>query len=108
MKSYLTIILLIVSLSFVFSDVNERFIIGQNPEGWSIQGTTNNLKVSDCGGVSLLGGFNVAGRGATATKKFKTDSSKKQITIEFDLYAIDSWDNEIFYVTGNGEKKQVF
>ena len=49
----------------------------------------------------LLGGFSAFGVGATATKRYRADPKLSEIVVKFRLYAIDSWDNEIFYVSGN-------
>ena len=55
-----------------------------------------------------MGGFDVAGKGATAAKKYKVKSGLNKIQVDFDLFAIDSWDNEKFVVTGNGIAKEVY
>ena len=52
-----------------------------------------------------MGGFNVAGANTVASKSYLYDSKLNRIIVEFDLYAIDTWDDEIFYVTGFGVKK---
>ena len=65
--------------------------------------TNNNKILSNCGSILLLGGFNVAGKNAIISKKYLYDSTKiNKIIIEFDLYALDTWNNEKFFVTGFG------
>ena len=60
---------------------------------------------SKCGDVSMMGGYNVAGVDTVASKSYLYDSKLDRIIVEFDLYAIDTWDDKIFYVTGFGVKK---
>ena len=55
-----------------------------------------------------MGGFNAAGKDAIALKKYKVESGIHQIQVDFDLFVIDFWDNEIFIVTGNGIAKEVY
>ena len=56
----------------------------------------------------MLGGFDAAGKGATAIKKYKVAPGMDKVQIDFDLYAIDSWDAEKFVVSGNGVAKEVY
>ena len=53
----------------------------------------------------MMGGYNVAGFETVASKSFLFDSKLDRIMVEFDLYAIDSWEYESLYVTGFGVKK---
>ncbi|CAD8205747.1 unnamed protein product [Paramecium pentaurelia] len=63
-------------------------------EGWSVQG--NNGLTSFCNGVSLFGGFNVFGSGASASKLINLPPHYK-LRVSFEFWKIDSWDKEYAY-----------
>lgn len=44
----------------------------------------------------IFGGYNVFGKNAEASRFF-TKSPTSQVTVMFDLYQIDSWDQETFF-----------
>jgi len=48
-----------------------------------------------------LGGYKVAGKGVYFERIINLPAHKK-ITISFTVYAIDSWDNELFSVKADG------
>ncbi|MBB6521888.1 cadherin repeat domain-containing protein [Pseudoteredinibacter isoporae] len=75
--------------------------------GWSNNNTTD-------GGASLsnfLGRFSgggIFGGGPDAVEKtFALGSGAESAVIEFDLYEIDSWDNENFIIDVNGERIEI-
>ena len=49
-----------------------------------------------------MGGLNIFGVGATATKRYRANHKHSEIVVKLILYAIDIWMNETFYVSGNG------
>eukprot|EP00050_Salpingoeca_kvevrii_P023235 m.139512 g.139512 ORF g.139512 m.139512 type:complete len:599 (-) comp9994_c0_seq1:95-1891(-) len=55
-------------------------------DGWS--GST-----SECGGIRMIGGFNIFGQGASTSKTFQLPFHTA-VRIEFDFIFIDSWDSE--------------
>lgn len=82
---------------------------------------------SVCDQVSLFGGYNVFGNGATAVKSYDSGVDHNELYISFDLYTVDSWgkffnfvallnflssfykiDNEIFYVNVDGINGKIF
>ena len=72
----------------------ENFNAGAS--GWSPNITSN------LGGNVILGGYGVFGAGVVARKDYVLQSGQSTITIDFDFYRIDSWDNERFIVEANG------
>ena len=79
----------------------ESFDGGINPPNWEIANNINGNKVTKCGDAVMLGGFSAFGVGASATKRYHADPKLSEIVVKFRLFAIDSWDSEIFYVSGN-------
>ena len=71
--------------------------------GWS-EGTTQTL--SD--GTEFLGGFGSNGSTTATEKTFELDTSKDAAVAEFDLYMMDSWDGENFFIEINGEQVSAF
>jgi len=53
----------------------------------------------------LLGGYGVAGVGAKASQRYTANDNLDKVVVEFDLYALDTWDNERFFVEAYGVKK---
>ena len=45
----------------------------------------------------MIGGYNRFGKGATASATFSNIPAHTELHIKFDLWGIDSWDNECFY-----------
>lgn len=68
-------------------------------------GQENNNVYTSCDGTRLYGGYRVFGQGSSATL-FLELPSHFQVTIQFTLYKIDSWDNEVFLMYVDG--KQVY
>lgn len=66
--------------------------------GWS--NSKNQIFVFQmCGTDKILGGYNQMGSGYTIQKTFSNLPPHTQIEISFDFMKIDSWDNEILYVS---------
>jgi len=64
--------------------------------------------VSVCGDVALFGGFNVFGNAATAIKLYDSKVDHHELIFQFDLYTIDTWDNEFFKVFVDGTEVYSF
>lgn len=47
--------------------------------------------VTNCGAISLFGGYNTFGASAKAEKAFNSGVDHSELYISFDLYTIDSW-----------------
>jgi Ca2+-binding RTX toxin-like protein len=73
-----------------------------NIQGWSNTTTTSNTELS-----RFLGRFGGTGGNESVSKTydFGVKNAGKQVTIEFDMYEIDSWDGEAFKVFVNGTEK---
>jgi hypothetical protein len=56
--------------------------------GWSTRTTTN------CGGTTMLGGYNVFGSGASVSNTVATAYTHTQVKVTLDYWFIDSWDGE--------------
>ncbi|CAD8125609.1 unnamed protein product [Paramecium sonneborni] len=67
-----------------------------NNEGWWVQGSYGQ-QISDCGGVSLFGGFNAFGKG-TKVSKLITIASHFKLRVSLQFMKIDSWDLEFLYL----------
>ncbi|MDH3978056.1 MAG: VPLPA-CTERM sorting domain-containing protein [Gammaproteobacteria bacterium] len=65
--------------------------------GWSNNSTTS------FGGDVILGGYATFGIGDVISKNYLVSGGESTINLEFDFYRIDSWDNEDFTVSANGE-----
>jgi hypothetical protein len=78
--------------------VSENFEDGA--EGWSV----NTITESDGNATNFLGRFGGTNgeEGVSKTYDFGVESAGKVVTIEFDMYEIDSWDDENFNVFVNG------
>jgi hypothetical protein len=51
----------------------------------------------------MMGGYNIAGKGIYFTKTFFL-LPHSYVTISINAYAIDSWDNEYFYVNAGVQR----
>lgn len=60
-------------------------------EGWTVEGARP--EKTACGGISMLGGFGLFGRGAIITNKLKLPGHYR-LKIKLLFAKIDSWDNE--------------
>ncbi|EGR30342.1 hypothetical protein IMG5_134320, partial [Ichthyophthirius multifiliis] len=63
-------------------------------QGWTVQGQKN--LVSECAGQSVFGGYDAFGQGAVASKVYSSGVPHYELEISFELFAIDSWDDEVF------------
>ena len=41
--------------------ITQSFTVGVEPEGWMLTGNTNNFQVTECNGVTMLGGYKSMG-----------------------------------------------
>jgi len=73
-------------------------------DGWTLTGAAGGRTNSDCGGVSLVGGFNVFGAGASAKKTFVIPAAHKRLRLTVQLWKIDSWDGEWLFIDVDGVK----
>ncbi|CAD8095968.1 unnamed protein product [Paramecium primaurelia] len=64
-------------------------------EGWWVQGNNGQL-TSFCNGVSLFGGFNLFGSGASVSKSISLPPHFR-IRVSLEFWKIDSWDDEFVY-----------
>ena len=60
--------------------------------------------MTTCGDWKMLGGYNVAGKGASFERTWSIDRHYKYLTVKFNMYKMDSWDNETYFVDVNGER----
>lgn len=74
---------------------------GLTLEGWVPQGNFNPSS-TNCAGVNLLGGFGQFGAGATLQKVFFNMPPHTQVYVMFQVWAVDSWDNERFSLLVDG------
>jgi len=79
------------------TDVFELFSKYPNFEGWS------DARTSTCGSVSMMGGYNIFGAGAS-TQNVISGLPAGQYLLEFSYYQIDSWDGEYGRVFWNGDQ----
>lgn len=56
---------------------------------------------NSCGNTRLVGGFGILGSGSSLVKEFALPPHSS-VTVRFELYKIDSWDQEDFYVLIDG------
>jgi len=75
-------------------------------EGWSIRGAST--FIGECGGYTMIGGYGNFGAGAAMSRTFGHLPPHNQIRIKFQFWKIDSWDNEMFYCSVDGQKLEVF
>lgn len=59
---------------------------------------------SSCGGTWLLGGAGVCGKGCEITKTVPIAADHNRVTIVFDAWFIDSWDDETLFLHLNDNK----
>ncbi len=55
-----------------------------------------------CGGQQVLGGYGLFGAGASASKTYSDLISHNYVTIQYNLYFIDSWNGENYYLNVDG------
>ncbi|EGR30043.1 zinc finger lsd1 subclass family protein, putative [Ichthyophthirius multifiliis] len=67
-------------------------------QNWDVHFAKDNQLISQCEKLSVFGGYNVFGKDVIAQKLFYSGVDHYQLKISFDLYLIDSWDKEIFYM----------
>jgi len=90
------------AIAIVLSTNTNAVIISSENFNSDASGWTNSV-TSDFGGNTILGGYNVLGFTDQTSKDFAISNGQSQVTIEFDFYRIDSWDNEYFDVVVNSE-----
>lgn len=62
-------------------------------DGWTTRnGTTSSSYTSTCYGQTIIGGYNVFGTGGWAWKEYSGLKGHSTVSIQFDMYFIDSWD----------------
>ncbi|CAK93038.1 unnamed protein product (macronuclear) [Paramecium tetraurelia] len=64
---------------------------------WIISGNYNGLQLSTCDGSRLFGGFNAFAANTIISKHFSLPSHY-QIKVSFELWKIDSWDDETIFI----------
>jgi hypothetical protein len=79
----------------------EKTFSGLN--GWTLASNKGGATHSQCAGTTLVGGFNIFGVRASATKTFDVPRHKR-VRLMVQLWKIDSWDNEWFFVQVDGMK----
>lgn len=87
-----------VVLSHAFAEENFSGI-----DGWTIKGNSNGLVTSRCGSASLVGGFNVFGSGATASKEFVVPAHYR-LRLKVQFFKIDAWNDEYLYIDVDGRR----
>ena len=50
----------------------------------------------------MLGGYNIAGKGAKFVRTWNIDRKYKYLDISFNAYKVDSWNDETYFVYVNG------
>jgi hypothetical protein len=61
---------------------------------------------STCGGLgSMIGGHGIAGAGWQTTKTYNLGGKFESVTLRFSYVKIGSWDNEVAYMSVNGQTK---
>lgn len=60
---------------------------------WNISGGES--KFTECGGIRMLGGHDVFGKGAKAVKTFNNLPAHNKMVVRLQFWKIDSWDNEL-------------
>lgn len=67
-------------------------------DNWSLTDFYNNNYITTCNGVSVVGGYMSAGNKATLSRKFTDLPSHYKIRIVANVFFLDTWDSEYFYV----------
>lgn len=62
----------------------------------------NNNYITACRGDSVIGGYMAAGNKATLSRKFTSLPKHYKIRIVANVFYIDTWDSEYFYVSADG------
>jgi len=95
------------SMSFVNGEEVDASLTGKfdnaHTDGW-ISYNNKAGPVTNCGGVTLLGGYNAFGLKASAIKEINDLEAHEFITIDLEWWALDTWDNEYFYIYADGVK----
>ena len=58
--------------------------------------------ITYCGGETLFGGFGLWGAKTSVTKQYTNLPPHESISLSFNFFKIDSWDNHYFLVYVNG------
>ncbi|EGR30872.1 hypothetical protein IMG5_122030 [Ichthyophthirius multifiliis] len=100
MNKYLTLLLIIALVNaeekLVTSEFTSKVFNTDEVVGWVVSGNKGGKLVGQCSGESTFGGYDVFGQGAVANKSFNSQVSHYELVIRFELFAIDSWDDELF------------
>lgn len=67
---------------------------------WVLKGNKGGKTVSECD-KSMVGGYDIMGVGASASKEFQLPGHKR-LRLAGTIYKIDSWDNEWMFVRVDG------
>lgn len=62
--------------------------------GWLIQGAKGNQYSSNCGGVNMIGGYNIFGKNAAIKKTISNLPKHSMVMIKMQVWKLDSWDYE--------------
>nr|AAZ94627.1 granule tip protein 1 [Tetrahymena thermophila] len=100
-KSWIIIAALLVvsavaDVKLVTSEFSAKNFDSSAVSGWSVTGNKNNNLVSTCGDQSIFGGYDAFGARASASKDYNSGVDHFELTFNFDIYTVDSWDNEVF------------
>ncbi|EAR84803.2 zinc finger lsd1 subclass family protein (macronuclear) [Tetrahymena thermophila SB210] len=93
------------SQTFGESEIKGMNLLTQNFYGNGLENNNpSNQVFTNCGGVQLFGGANLASSKSKITWKSSNLDPHYQLTISFKAYIIDSWDKENFYILIDNNK----
>lgn len=70
-------------------------------DGWNVVQPYSQPVFGSCGNTRLLGGYNILGAGSALVKQISVPPHQ-DISMRFEFFKIDSWDNEVFFVYVDG------
>lgn len=73
-------------------------------DGWKMTGVLSGLVLTVCDETPVLGGYDVAGKGAAASKTFTRLPDHERLLVTFKFYFVHSWDGEVARLTVDGEE----
>ncbi|EAS00440.2 granule tip protein (macronuclear) [Tetrahymena thermophila SB210] len=92
----LLVVSVVADVKLVTQEFTAKNFDSSAVSGWQVTGNKNNNLVSNCGDQSVFGGYDTFGARASASKDYNSGVDHFELTFNFDLYTIDSWDNEVF------------
>lgn len=88
----------VADVKLVASEFSDKTFAASAVQGWTVYGNKGGRLISTCGDNTVFGGYDAFGAGAYAVKNYNSGVDHFELTFSFDLYSIDSWDNEVFSI----------